>query len=286
MNYHLNLHHGIKRAELACNICGVELSAKCEVKAHQRKHELSYSCYSCSQKFGAKHLLLLHTQDHIAKLKPYACCLCGKRFKHAKAYFLHEWRHSKQSCPESNCDKYFDDESYLLFHLQEKHKMNDQKLKELVNSKDELDRTIDFLLCLVLKDNIVKLIDLETCNEESYSTFSFIFDTEESDFHKRENWDCLKRKFYNKGDLNYDKICELKKQLEAIILDFNIKEEKSIFESEKELIELENLLYNKQSKYMCGLCNMSFSSFASYQNHASTHKKVGITFLCLFLCNT
>ena len=59
---------------------------------------------------------------------------------------MHSWRHSDQNCLEESCEYVAEDETWLLYHLQERHKYSQQSAHSVTAGRNADEYRLDILL--------------------------------------------------------------------------------------------------------------------------------------------
>ncbi|KAH6997863.1 hypothetical protein BKA56DRAFT_664516 [Ilyonectria sp. MPI-CAGE-AT-0026] len=120
---HMQTHTGFK--PVACNICGILLSAKQSLEQHMRTHsgEKPWKCKhpGCTQSFKQQSALTMHTRTHTGE-KPLMCEICGKRFGESSNLSKHRRTHNVKGGHVCDvCGKDFHRLDQLRRHMKTKH---------------------------------------------------------------------------------------------------------------------------------------------------------------------
>ncbi|XP_076062024.1 uncharacterized protein LOC143037529 isoform X2 [Oratosquilla oratoria] len=257
LHHHLHTEHNVRCPLLACQVCGLELSTRLELKAHFRKHPEIHACSSCYKKFASRILLNQHIREHLSKLKPFMCFLCGATFKNKIALEVHQHRHKPQMCSEEGCCESFEDESFLILHLENEHHLSSKQMKHINEGKENTENQFDSLLTLYNKFNTQRIESILCSQNRKYMD---LLNYECSDWSNK----------YGKPDDSDLVVNDVRSVLDDIVSTVE-----ALCKGKKGGVEesLEEALRGPQVLYRCGICNIYCASEEDLVNHKSTHDK-------------
>ena len=91
----LQIHERIHTIENSCkcDICGAQLSRRCNIQAHIRSCEKPYKCHMCGKRFSRNRNLKIHIRTHTGE-KPYKCDTYGARLSSSHSLRIHFRTHT------------------------------------------------------------------------------------------------------------------------------------------------------------------------------------------------
>ncbi|KAG7171759.1 Gastrula zinc finger protein xFG20-1-like [Homarus americanus] len=283
--WHLRVHHGIKNKAVACSVCGTQLSTSAECKAHVRKHLATLACPSCSRKFSAQHQLVAHAKQHLEQLRPHSCLMCGARFTHCGVLQVHSWRHRPQKCPQEECEHIAEDESWLVVHLQNQHKLTGKQIHSIISPRDASDRRMDILL-----DKYSSLCENPLALLNSYKVDDYLT-LENLSFSPNAVSGVQPRRNKNVVDLESSSVrqseatdsedCNIFKNVVNCLVEAVAgveEEEKKAVRREEEV--LQKVMEEGPTLYRCGLCNIYLPSAEELATHKAGHNQAIICLKC------
>ncbi|GLG94714.1 Protein suppressor of hairy wing, partial [Gryllus bimaculatus] len=144
----------------------MEFNTTSEQKAHERKHDESYSCQMCNKKFSSEYLYEKHLNEHIFQEKPNECKKCGRRFKNEVALNIHKKRHVNIAC--TTCNMHFLNDTDLLLHIKEHCDDDVMTLLKNIAVLDEEESQLEEMLSLYSKLTLeAKLNDLKNVENDT-----------------------------------------------------------------------------------------------------------------------
>ncbi|XP_047500754.1 uncharacterized protein LOC125046827 isoform X2 [Penaeus chinensis] len=272
--WHLRVQHGVKNKALACPVCGYQLFTASECRAHVRKHPSTLLCPSCPLKFAAQHQLVAHAKEHLAKIRPHLCLICGARFTSGSTLQLHSWRHALQRCSQDGCEYLAEDESWLMLHLQRQHDLSTSEVREILVARDSSDRKMDLLLERYLQ---MRAQNASVCSPASKECEKLV----NKDVPPSRDPDsqlplCLMTGFtYKEHTINCDKDFNAAQDVVGSLVEAvaSVAEDEGKKTKNKE-DALQKVIEKGPSLHRCGLCNMYLSSVEELTAHKEGHSQV------------
>lgn len=271
--WHLRVQHGVKNKALACPVCGYQLFTAAECRAHVRKHPSTLLCPSCPLKFAAQHQLVAHAKEHLAKIRPHLCLICGARFACGSTLLLHSWRHASQRCSQDGCEYLAEDESWMMLHLQRQHDLSTSEVREILVARDSSDRKMDLLLERYLQ---IRAQDASVCPPASKECEKL----GNKDVPPSRDPDsqlplCLMTGITHKEQANGDEDFNTAQDVVGSLVEAvaSVAEDEGKKPKNKE-DALQKVIEKGPSLHRCGLCNMYLSSMEELTAHKDGHSQV------------
>nr|XP_053636565.1 uncharacterized protein LOC128691710 [Cherax quadricarinatus]XP_053636566.1 uncharacterized protein LOC128691710 [Cherax quadricarinatus] len=283
-DWHLRVHHGIKNKAVACFVCGARLSTPAERKAHVRKHPATLACPSCSLKFSAQHQLAAHAKQHLEKLQPHGCLICGARFTQQGVLQVHLWRHRPQKCPQEECEHVAEDESWLVIHLQNEHALTSRQIHCIITDRNASDHKMDLLLGKYssLQDNTLASHSSHSLQE--YLSFDNMWLSSVGGSSSQLNH-AKSEKLKSCSDKNSQDTADQDLNILKNVVNCLVEAVANVEEEEKKGTRREeDLLYKVTEEgptlHRCGLCNIYLPSAEELALHKAGHDQAIICLKC------
>ncbi|KAG8237965.1 hypothetical protein J437_LFUL019048 [Ladona fulva] len=147
---HLRFCQG-KTPRHKCQICGREISRKCNLLLHLRTHSLvkKFKCHLCPKKYHRSFHLYTHIRSIHLKQRPHECGICQRSFSCRRNLVVHLSLHSDErpyAC--SFCYKKFKTQNVKRLHEIRVHNMiKPQKVNIIVDEKNLFHEFSDCFRC-------------------------------------------------------------------------------------------------------------------------------------------